>query len=94
MRIYFALLLFISIGLTEAQAQKVGHPAILLDQSGFYPGLDKSVVITKDATGDGFELIAIPAGKSVYTSSLSELRSTGYSEIKTRIADFSSFNQP
>ena len=94
MRIYFALLLFISIGLTEAQAQKVGHPAILLDQSGFYPGLDKSVVITKDATGDGFELIAMPAGKSVYTGSLSELRSTGYSEIKTRIADFSSFNEP
>ncbi|NTD99225.1 cellulase [Agrobacterium tumefaciens] len=94
MKIYVVFLLLISMGLTEAHAQKVGYPAILVDQSGFYPGLDKSAVITKDAAGDGFELIALPAGKSVYTGSLSGLRSTSYSEIKTRIADFSTFNQP
>ena len=94
MKIYVTLLMLISMGLTVAQAQKVGQPAILVDQSGFYPGLDKSAVITKDATGDDFELIAMPAGKPVYKGSLSGLRSTGYSGIKTRIADFSSFNQP
>ncbi|MDQ0966388.1 endoglucanase [Flavobacterium sp. W4I14] len=88
---YVALVI---MGSLKAQAQKVGHPVILLDQSGFYPGLNKSAVITKDATGDGFELIAMPAGKSVFTGSLSGLSSTGYSGIKTRIADFSGFQQP
>jgi len=91
---YIAILTLISMFFTEAQAQKVGQPAILVDQSGFYPGLNKSAVITKDVVGDGFELIAMPAGKVVYKGSLSGSRSTGYSGIKTRIADFGGFNQP
>ncbi|MCX2584703.1 glycoside hydrolase family 9 protein [Pedobacter sp. MR22-3] len=94
MKIYVVLLMLIGMGLTEAQAQKAVHQAILVDQSGFYPGLDKRAVIIKAAAGDGFELIAMPAGKPVYTGALSGLKSTGYSGIKTRIADFSSFQQP
>jgi len=90
---YVTLLMLIIIGLPKAQAQKVGLPVIFLDQSGFYPGLNKSAVITKDAKGDGFELIAMPAGKSVFTGLLSGWRSTGYSGIKTRIADFSGFQK-
>ena len=91
---YGSLFMLSGLSSTEALAQKGESPAILLDQSGFYPKLDKSVLLTGDVPGGSFELIALPGRQSVYTGSLSELRSTGYSRIKTRTADFSSFDQP
>lgn len=96
MKSIFCRSLFMLFGLssTGALAQRTESPGILLDQSGFYPTLDKAAVITGDLPGGSFELIALPGKQSVYTGSLSGSKSTGYSGIKTRIADFSSFDRP
>ncbi|WP_342330802.1 glycoside hydrolase family 9 protein [Pedobacter sp. FW305-3-2-15-E-R2A2] len=91
---YGSLFMLFALNSTEALAQKTENQQIFFDQSGFYPALDKSVLLTGAVPGGSFELIALPGRQSVYTGSLSEQKSTGYSGIKTRIADFSSFQQP
>lgn len=91
---YGSLFMLFALNSTEALAQGSENQRIFFDQSGFYPALDKSVLLTGAVPGGSFELIALPDRQSVFTGSLSEQKSTGYSGITTRIADFSNFNQP
>lgn len=91
---YASILMLFGLNSTEALAQNTENQRIFFDQSGFYPALDKSVLLAGSIPGGSFELIALPARQQVYTGSLSEQKSTGYSGITTRIADFSNFSQP
>jgi len=77
-----------------AMGQQVRSTAILLDQLGYYPRLEKSAILTKETAATSFELVSISNQKVVYSGVLSDQKSTGYSAIKTRIADFSNFNEP
>jgi len=77
-----------------AMGQQVRSTTILLDQLGYYPRLEKSAILTKETAANSFELLSIPNQKVVYSGVLSDQKSTGYSAIKTRIADFSNFNEP
>ncbi|MGQ7857573.1 glycoside hydrolase family 9 protein [Pedobacter sp. WC2501] len=92
--VYRRFLILLLLVTTAATAQQTGLPEIVLDQSGYYPKLEKSAVVLQAVSGNSFELLSMPDRKPVYTGVLSEPKATGYSKIKTRIADFSTFNQP
>ncbi|NII83256.1 MULTISPECIES: glycoside hydrolase family 9 protein [unclassified Pedobacter] len=92
--LYRSVLIWLSLVATAAAAQEIKVPDIVLNQSGYYPKLEKSAVVLRAASENKFELLSMPDRKSVYTGVLSEPKTTGYSKINTRIADFSSFNQP
>lgn len=91
---YSALFILFSLNLTGAFAQETESSNIFLDQSGFYPNLDKSAIITSAVSENSFDLVALPGRKRVYTGSMSEPKSTGYSGIKVRIANFSDYERP
>ncbi|WP_222431123.1 glycoside hydrolase family 9 protein [Pedobacter suwonensis] len=78
---------------TAVFAQQVASPKIVLNQSGYYPKLEKSAVILSPVSESKFELLSMPDRKVVYTGVLSELKTTQYSNIKTKLADFSAFDQ-
>ena len=85
--IIFFVLHFI-LGSTQHQSKSV-----LLNQVGFYPGAKKTAVVT---TIDATEFYVTQVGSDVelFRAKLGEIRTSNYSEKKTRIADFSSFTQP
>lgn len=89
---------FFLIGLllltTVVNAQQMAAPEIVLNQCGYYPKLEKSAVLLHPVSESKFELLSMPGRKAVYTGVLSEPKTTGYSKITTRIADFSTFDQP
>lgn len=92
--LYRSVLIWLSLVATAATAQEIKVPDIVLNQSGYYPKLEKSAVVLQAVSENKFELLSMPDRKSVYRGVLSEPKTTGYSKINTRIADFSSFNQP
>lgn len=83
----------LSLITAAVNAQQMAAPQVVLNQSGYYPKLEKSAVLLNPVSESNFELLSVPDRKVVYTGVLSELKTTGYSKITTRIADFSAFNQ-
>ncbi|SDG30388.1 endoglucanase [Pedobacter terrae] len=91
--VYKLFFMGLSLITTAVNAQQIAAPQVVLNQSGYYPKLEKSAVLLNPVSESKFELLAMPGRKVVYTGVLSEPKTTGYSKITTRIADFSAFNQ-
>jgi endoglucanase len=67
--------------------------AIKLNQLGFYPHAPKIAVVTAEVSSPNF-YITSPNGKDTfYTGTLSAVKQSANSSIKTRIADFSTFTK-
>ncbi|MBB4107574.1 glycoside hydrolase family 9 protein [Pedobacter zeae] len=92
--LYRSVLIWLSLIASVATAQEMKVPDIVLNQSGYYPKLEKSAVVLRAVSESKFELLSMPDRKAVYTGVLSEPKTTGYSKINTRIADFSTFDRP
>lgn len=81
------------IGCTTEGQPAESQPAsdkIRLNQLGFYPHAPKIAVLA-EGEGQQFYIISANLQDTVYTASLSEARSSSYSEKTTQIADFSDF---
>jgi endoglucanase len=66
---------------------------IRLNQIGFYPQGPKIAVVVGDVAGDKFYLKTADGKKTVFTGSLSAVKSNEFSQKPTRVADFSAFQQ-
>ncbi|MEH3112883.1 glycoside hydrolase family 9 protein [Pedobacter terrae] len=91
--LYRLFLMGLSLAATTINAQQMIAPKVVLNQLGYYPKLEKSAVVINPVSESKFELLSMPDRKSMYTGILSEPKTTGYSKIKTKIADFSAFDQ-
>src|ERR1700680_3990167 len=63
---------------------------IRLDQAGFYPNAPKIAVIVGSDSPKVFFIVSAEGKKVVFKSSLSKIRQSNNSPLKTKIADFSS----
>ncbi len=99
MKYFLSLLSVIFLGFSAHSRQNQNleelseTESIKINQIGFYPGQPKMAVIPEDAGSDNFLVLEKETQKVAYTGSLSESRSVAYSDKKTRIADFSAFNE-
>ncbi len=92
--LYGMFLMGLSLVAATVKAQQMSTPKVVLNQSGYYPKLEKSAVLLRPVSESKFELLSVSGRKVVFTGVLSEPKTTGYSKITTRIADFSTFDQP
>ena len=81
------VLLFIFVAV---QAQKDLTNRIRLNQLGFYPNAPKVAVVTLEH-GEGFYITTPDFADTLFTGNLSEFIESPFSDIRTRIADFSEF---
>jgi endoglucanase len=95
--ILFSCLLFFAFNLAAQSSQDL----IRINQSGYYPAAPKIAVLVSNFEGDEytsknfpFYLLKHNAGDTVFENSLSAIQQSANSSLKTRIADFSSFQQP
>ena len=91
-----AVLLCLSTFISAQSSQHI----IKINQDGYYTNAPKIAVVTSDYKNDeyagtnvGFYLLAADKGDTVYKGSLGDIRQSANSNIKTRMADFSSFRQ-
>lgn len=99
MKLLFFFLPFMLLAVTtKAQSSQA---LIKINQSGYYPKAPKIAVFTSDYRdneyGDknfmGFFILKVNSGDTVYKNRLGEIRQSANSTLKTRIADFSEFQQ-
>lgn len=94
---FFAALLFAGKFLFAQSSQDL----IKINQQGYYPNAPKIAVLTSDYKDDdyadkkflGFYLLRVNSSDTVYKNKLGAVRSSSNSSLKTRIIDFSSFQQ-
>ena len=91
-----AVLLFFGVIGFAQSSQNI----IKIDQNGYYPTAPKIAVITSDYKTDeyagstfGFYILRANIGDTVYKNRVSDIRTSANSSVKTRIADFSAFQQ-
>lgn len=65
---------------------------IVLNQLGFYPASPKKAIVIAKTRARSFSLIDSASKKTVFQGKLSPEKSSAYSALKTRVADFSSYN--
>ncbi len=94
---FFFIMIFFLINSVSAQSSQ---DIIKIDQEGYYTNAPKIVVLTSDYKPDeyaganvGFYILRANVGDTVYKGSLGEIRLSANSSIKTRIGDFSAFQQ-
>ena len=84
------IILFFVVAFHFSCAQQKLSTDIRLNQIGFYPNAKKLAVVVNETATEFF--IASPdLKKKLFTGKLGEVRTSGYSPKKTRIADFSEF---
>ncbi|MEO6638932.1 MAG: glycoside hydrolase family 9 protein, partial [Ginsengibacter sp.] len=95
--LYLIAIFLLSSNLSLGQSSQ---DIIKIDQDGYYANAPKIAVLTSDYKTDeyagsniGFYLLTANVGDTVYKDALSDIHSSSNSSIKTRIADFSAFNQ-
>jgi endoglucanase len=86
-----ALMLLTLMGFT-VQAKKDPTNRIRLNQLGFYPSAPKVAVVNLEK-GEVFHVTTPDFADTVFTGKLSPYIHSPFSDKKTRIADFSAFNQ-
>jgi len=68
--------------------------AIRINQLGFYAQAPKIAIVTTATTASDFYLVAATGKDTVFKATLSAVMASANSSIKTRVADFTSFQQP
>ena len=73
---------------------------IKINQSGYYPAAPKIAIVASDYSNDeyagsnfGFYILKLNSTDTVYKNSLGPVRQSINSSLKTRLADFSAFQQ-
>ncbi|MBW3545307.1 MAG: glycoside hydrolase family 9 protein [Bacteroidetes bacterium] len=89
---FLSLLLLLLISFA-AKAQPAAEN-IRLNQQGFYPTAPKVAVIVGEGAGERFFIKLSDGTKTVFTGKLSKPKPAEFSKRSTRVADFSSFQQP
>ncbi|MEO8109201.1 MAG: glycoside hydrolase family 9 protein, partial [Ginsengibacter sp.] len=96
-QLYLAAILLSVINNVSAQSSE---DIIKIDQEGYYTNAPKIAVLTSDYKTDeyaggnvGFYILRANIGDTVYKGPLGAIRQSANSSIKTRIADFSAFQQ-
>src|ERR1700730_11545447 len=82
------LLFLIGLGSPTLYSQSP-CPNIRLNQAGFYPNAPKIAVIVDSDSSKDFWVVSADKNQVVFRSSLSKIRQSNNSPIKTRIGDFS-----
>ncbi len=95
--LYLSAIFFFINNIASAQSSQ---DIIKIDQDGYYIKAPKIAVLTSDYKVDeyagdtiGFYILKADVGDTVYKGLLSKVRQSANSSIKTRIADFSLFQQ-
>ncbi len=76
----------------SGRAQQM-NGTIRLNQAGFYPGAPKIAVVISDDVSNDFYVIDASDNSGVFKGVLNAVRQSNNSSLKTRIADFTSFNK-
>src|SRR4029079_529197 len=96
----FHLFLY-SLFFINSNSAQSSQDIIKINQSGYYTAAPKVAMLTSDFSTDeyagsafGFYILTADVGDTVFKNKLGPVRTSTNSSIKTRIADFSSFNTP
>src|SRR5450432_914532 len=93
-RVFIPVVFLFLNALVSAQSSR---DIIKIDQCGYYTHAPKIAVVTSDYKTDeyagsfGFYVLKANIGDTVYKGALGEIHQSQNSSVKTRIADFSSF---
>ncbi len=94
----FSFLLLVKVYVLFAQSSQ---ELIKINQAGYYPKAPKLAIVTSDHKDDdyatknflGFYILRVNSSDTVFKNRLGTLRTSKNSSLKTRVADFSAFQQ-